>query len=164
MLETCAWIAKLQWGMVEWTNSNPLQFVVKFKLPVDRTAQRDSNHCCWIRLHGLDVSQLFPTSILPFCRVLTEECLGKREFWHSGRFKNSINYHVQRMYLKTKGWYLYLSAFLSVALSTNGFWWIQMNLLLVPESPYYLCLLPCYYTSFARLDNHYAPHGEARSK
>lgn len=37
-----------------------------------------------------------------------------------------------------------------------------MNLLLVPERPYYLCLLPCYYTSFARLDNHYAPHrGEA---
>jgi hypothetical protein len=25
----------------------------------------------------LDVSQLFSTNVLPFCRVLTEECLGK---------------------------------------------------------------------------------------
>ena len=39
-----------------------------------------------------------------------------------------------------------------------------MNLLLVPERPYYLCLLPCYYTSFARLDNHQAPRREVKSK
>lgn len=35
-----------------------------------------------------------------------------------------------------------------------------MNLLLVPERPYYLCVLPCYYTSFAMLDNHYSSHRE----
>ena len=39
-----------------------------------------------------------------------------------------------------------------------------MNLLLVPERPYYLCFLPCYYTCFARLDNHQAPHREVKSK
>ena len=53
-----------------------------------------------------------------------------------------------------------LSASLSIALPTGGCWQIQMNLLFVPERPYYLCLLPCYYTSFAMLDNHYSSHRE----
>lgn len=39
-----------------------------------------------------------------------------------------------------------------------------MNLLLVSGRPYYLCLPPCYYTPFARLDNHQAPYREARRK